>query len=72
MEGGNIFERGRFFSERNGNPAEKRNSEQGIQVSHRGGRTNLNKADGGRTHGIRCLYTNVQSMGNKQEEIELP
>ena len=46
-------------------------SEQGIQVPHSGGSTNLNKQIRGKTQGMRCLYTNAQSMGNKQEELEL-
>ena len=70
-EGGNIFEGRSFYSERNSNPILKVRSEQGIQVPHSGGRTNLNKQIGGKTHSMRCLYTNAQSMGNKQDELEL-
>uniref|UniRef100_A0A670IE66 Reverse transcriptase domain-containing protein n=1 Tax=Podarcis muralis TaxID=64176 RepID=A0A670IE66_PODMU len=36
-----------------------------------GRRKSLNKRHGGMINGLQCLYTNAQSMGNKQDELEL-
>ena len=48
-----------IHSERSSNPILKVKSEQGIQIPHSGGSTNLNKQIRGKTHGMRCLYTNA-------------
>uniref|UniRef100_A0A670IGU3 Reverse transcriptase domain-containing protein n=1 Tax=Podarcis muralis TaxID=64176 RepID=A0A670IGU3_PODMU len=36
-----------------------------------GRKKTLNKRHGGMINGLQCLYTNAQSMGNKQDELEL-
>lgn len=58
-------------STRDGSPKLAKKIGQIVQVPNRERREVSNRQQEGMSHGLRCLYTNAQSMGNKQDELEL-
>ncbi|XP_060139070.1 uncharacterized protein LOC132593239 [Zootoca vivipara] len=52
-------------------PNVKDQMEQKARRPSGGRKISLNKRHGGMINGLQCLYTNAQSMGNKQDELEL-